>query len=88
MVQRDEGDVRSEGAGYDRRRFLRQAGLGAAGIAGGVLLDAGASSASPLATGLKRLAAAGAPPKLPKGLLSAAQAEKEINLIALTRQLG
>jgi putative spermidine/putrescine transport system substrate-binding protein len=83
MVQRDEGDVRSEGAGYDRRRFLRQAGLGAAGVAGGVLLDAAASSASPLATGLQKLAAAGAPPKLPPGLLAAAQAEKEINLIAL-----
>ena len=58
MVQRDEGDVRSDEAGYDRRRFLRQAGLGVAGVAGGVLLDSAASSASPLTTGLLNGAAA------------------------------
>ncbi len=83
MVQRDEGDVRSDEAGYDRRRFLRQAGLGVAGIAGGVLLDAASSSASPLTTGLLNRAAAGAPPKVPASLLAAAQKEGSINLIAL-----
>ena len=83
MVQRDEGDVRSDEAGYDRRRFLRQAGLGVAGVAGGVLLDSAASSASPLTTGLLNRAAAGAPPKVPASLLAAAKKEGSINLIAL-----
>ncbi len=83
MVQRDEGDVRSDEAGYDRRRFLRQAGLGVAGVAGGVLLDSAASSASPLTTGLLNRAAAGAPPKVPASLVAAAKKEGSINLIAL-----
>ena len=81
MVQRDEDVVRSEEAAYDRRRFLRQAGLGAAGVAGGVLLDAGASSASPFISRAAR-GVGHAPPTLPPGLLAAAQKEGTLNLIA------
>ncbi len=81
MVERDEGVVSAEATAYDRRRFLRQAGLGVAGIAGAMLLDAGASSASPFASNTVRRAAA-APPTLPPGLLAAAQKEGTLNLIA------
>ena len=79
MAQQDEDIVRSGGAAYDRRRFLRQAGFGAAGIAGGVLLGAGASSASPLTSRLAGRAGSSLPP----GLVTAAQQEGQINLIAL-----
>jgi putative spermidine/putrescine transport system substrate-binding protein len=82
MVERDEGVERSGGMAYDRRRFLRQAGLGVAGIAGGVLLDAASSSASPLTSAASRRVAT-APPMLPPGLLAAAKQEGAINLIAL-----
>ena len=81
MVERDEGVAGSEHGAYDRRRFLRQAGLGVAGIAGAVLLDGGASSASPFisrACGER----ATAPPMLPPGLLAAAKKEGTLNLIA------
>ena len=82
MVERDEGVVGSDRGAYDRRRFLRQAGLGAAAVAGGVLLDAGASSASPL--GLRPAARRSTTPtKLPPGLEAAAKKEGSINLIAL-----
>ena len=81
MVQRDEDVSQSGAKAYDRRRFLRQAGLGAAGIAGGILLDAGASAASPLLASLGRSPAT-APPMLPPGLLAAAQKEGTLNLIA------
>ena len=79
MAQRDEDVVRSEGAAYDRRRFLRQAGLGVAGIAGGMLLDAGASSASPLASRLAGRADTGAATR-PCGSCTKG---RQINLIAL-----
>ena len=80
---RDEGEsvVESEGAVYDRRRFLRQAGLGVAGIAGAVLLDAGTSSASSFISRAVR-GAATSPPTLPPGLLAAAKKEGTLNLIA------
>jgi putative spermidine/putrescine transport system substrate-binding protein len=82
MVQRDEGVVRPEATAYDRRRFLRQAGLGAAAIAaGGVLFDAGASSASPFISRAVREAATAAP-TMPPGLVAAAQKEGTLNLIA------
>jgi len=83
MVQRDdESHDRSEAAAYDRRRFLRQAGLGVAGVAGGVLLEAGASSASPLSLNAARRAATSGP-TMPPGLVAAAKKEGSINLIAL-----
>ncbi len=81
MAERDEGLVGSGGAAYDRRRFLRQAGLGIAGIAGGILLDAGASSASPSISSALG-GAATAPPTMPPGLVAAAQKEGTLNLIA------
>jgi putative spermidine/putrescine transport system substrate-binding protein len=82
MAQGDEGVVRPEARAYDRRRFLRQAGLGAAAVAaGGVLFDAGASSASPFVSRAVRKAAVTAP-KMPPGLVAAAQKEGTLNLIA------
>lgn len=82
MVQRDE-DVTHSGSAYDRRRFLQQAGIGAAGLAaGGVLLDTGTSAASPrIGAALRR--AATSSPTFPPGLLAAAKKEGAINLIAL-----
>ena len=83
MTQRDQGEAVNESGGpaYDRRRFLRQAGLGVAGIAGAVLLDVGTSSASPFISRAVR-GAATSPPKLPPGLLAAAKKEGTLNLIA------
>ena len=83
MTQRDQGEAVNESGGpvYDRRRFLRQAGLGVAGIAGAALLDAGTSSASPFISRAVR-GAATSPPMLPPGLLAAAKKEGTLNLIA------
>ena len=81
MVERDEGVAGSEQGVYDRRRFLSQVGLGVAGIAGGLLFQSAASSASPLSSAVARRAGT-APPTLPPGLLAAAKKEGTLNLIA------
>ena len=80
MVEREEGVVGSERGAYDRRRFLSQVGLGVAGIAGGLLYQSAASSASPLGSALAQRAGT-SPPMLPPGLLAAAK-EGTLNLIA------
>ena len=65
----------TDGASYARW------GLGVAGVAGAVLLDGGASSASPFISRAMRGAPA-APPMPPPGLLAAAKKEGTLNLIA------
>jgi putative spermidine/putrescine transport system substrate-binding protein len=69
-------------AAYDRRRFLRNAGLGIAGLAGGVLLEAcGSTTASSTTT----TASAGGGPTTTEGMAAleaAAKTEGMLNLIA------
>lgn len=66
---------------YDRRRFLRNAGVGVAGLAGGALLEACGSSSSATTT----TAAASGTTTAAGGmaaLIAAAKAEGQLNLIA------
>ena len=85
MAQRDRNALRPGGVSYDRRRFLRNAGLGVAGLAGGVLLEACGSSASSTTT--TTAAASGSSTTTTAmssmdALIAAAKAEGRLNLIA------
>jgi putative spermidine/putrescine transport system substrate-binding protein len=71
-------------AAYDRRRFLRNAGLGIAGLAGGVLLEACGSSSSSGTTTTTSAAVPGASTttEAMAALEAAAKSEGTLNLIA------
>jgi len=80
-MAQEEQPSRSGGTEYDRRRFLRNAGIGVAGLAGGALLEACGSSTAATTT-TTTVAGATTTTQAMQSLVTAAKAEGTLNLIA------
>jgi putative spermidine/putrescine transport system substrate-binding protein len=80
-VNYEELNIFAKSAAYDRRRFLRQVGVGAAAVAGGALLEACGSTTSTATTTTAASSSGGSGGM--SALISKAKGESQINLIAL-----